>query len=50
MKRYGAVEEIVATIAFLASEGAEYITGQNVRVDGASPGHVRTAPVLQEIL
>jgi hypothetical protein len=25
---------VAATIAFLASEGAVYITGQNVRVDG----------------
>lgn len=32
--RYGRTEEIAATIAFLASEGAAYITGQNVRVDG----------------
>ncbi len=34
MQRYGASEEIAATIAFLASEGAAYITGQNIRVDG----------------
>jgi NAD(P)-dependent dehydrogenase (short-subunit alcohol dehydrogenase family) len=34
MKRYGKVEEIAATISFLASEGAAYITGQNIRVDG----------------
>ncbi len=34
MKRYGKVEEIAATISFLASEGATYITGQNIRVDG----------------
>lgn len=34
MKRYGTTEEIAATIAFLASEGAGYITGQNIRVDG----------------
>ena len=34
MQRYGTVEEIAATIAFLASEGAGYITGQNLRVDG----------------
>lgn len=34
MQRYGTVEEIAATISFLASEGAQYITGQNIRVDG----------------
>ena len=34
MKRYGTSEEIAATIAFLASDGAGYITGQNLRVDG----------------
>jgi len=34
MKRYGTSEEIAATIAFLASEGAGYITGQNIKVDG----------------
>ncbi len=34
MGRYGRSEEIAATIAFLASPGAGYITGQNLRVDG----------------
>lgn len=34
MQRYGKSEEIAATVAFLASEGAGYITGQNIRVDG----------------
>jgi NAD(P)-dependent dehydrogenase (short-subunit alcohol dehydrogenase family) len=34
MHRYGKSEEIAATVAFLASEGAGYITGQNIRVDG----------------
>lgn len=34
MQRYGTSEEIAATVAFLASEGAAYITGQNIRVDG----------------
>lgn len=32
--RYGTAEEIAATIAFLASEGAAYITGQSIRIDG----------------
>ncbi len=34
MKRYGTSEEIAATVAFLASSGAGYITGQNIKVDG----------------
>ena len=34
MKRYGSSEEIAATVAFLVSQGAGYITGQNIKVDG----------------
>ena len=34
LKRYGTSEEVAATIAFLCSEGAAYITGQNIKVDG----------------
>ncbi|MET1413829.1 SDR family oxidoreductase [Roseibium sp. HPY-6] len=35
MERYGkSYDEIAAVVAFLASEGAGYITGQNIRVDG----------------
>lgn len=34
MQRYGKTEEIADVIGFLASEGAGYITGQNIRVDG----------------
>lgn len=34
MGRYGTSEEIAATVAFLVSEGAGYITGQNLKVDG----------------
>ncbi|WP_028633760.1 SDR family oxidoreductase [Pseudomonas parafulva] len=34
LKRYGSSGEIAATVGFLASDGAAYITGQNIRVDG----------------
>ncbi|MEM7347133.1 MAG: SDR family oxidoreductase [Chloroflexota bacterium] len=34
MERYGTVSEIAETAAFLVSDGAKYITGQNIRVDG----------------
>ena len=34
MGRYGRTDEISDTVSFLASEGAGYITGQNIRVDG----------------
>ncbi len=34
MGRYGRTEEIADVIAFLASDGAGYITGQNIRIDG----------------
>ncbi|WP_186172531.1 SDR family oxidoreductase [Burkholderia gladioli] len=32
--RFGKTEEIAKTVAFLLSDGAGYITGQNLRVDG----------------
>lgn len=34
MGRYGEVDEIAKTVAFLLSDDAGYITGQNIRVDG----------------
>ncbi|MBO0145387.1 SDR family oxidoreductase [Agrobacterium sp. Ap1] len=34
MKRYGTSAEVAATVSFLVSEGAGYITGQNLKVDG----------------
>ena len=34
LKRYGKTKEISEVVSFLASEGAAYITGQNIRVDG----------------
>lgn len=40
MKRIGTSEEIAKTTAFLLSDGAGYITGQNLRVDGGITRHV----------
>lgn len=34
LKRYGQPEEFAKTVAFLASDAASYITGQNIRIDG----------------
>ena len=34
MRRYGKVQEVARTAAFLLSDDAGYITGQNLRVDG----------------
>jgi NAD(P)-dependent dehydrogenase (short-subunit alcohol dehydrogenase family) len=34
LQRYGSVEEIAKTVAFLLSADAGYITGQNIMVDG----------------
>lgn len=35
MGRYGTVTEVARTVAFLISDDASYITGQNLRVDGS---------------
>ena len=32
--KFGETEDIANTVAFLASEGARYITGQVINVDG----------------
>ncbi len=40
MKRIGRVDEIAKAAAFLLSDDASYITGQNIRVDGGLTRHV----------
>lgn len=40
MGRYGTPEEVAELIAFLASDRASYITGQNIRIDGGITRHV----------
>ena len=39
-QRIGTVQEMAKTIAFLLSDGAGYIIGQNLRVDGGLTRHV----------
>ena len=34
MERYGKVDEVGSLIAYLASDAAAYVTGQNIRIDG----------------
>ncbi|WP_114428841.1 SDR family oxidoreductase [Phyllobacterium bourgognense] len=40
MKRLGTMAEIAKTTAFLLSDDAGYITGQNIRIDGGVTRHV----------
>lgn len=44
MKRLGKPEEIAATFAFLASDDAGYVTGQNIIVDGGLRAHSYSIP------
>lgn len=46
LKRAGTVEEVAASIVFLASPGAQYITGATLRIDGAQAlwGHTWEIP------
>ena len=40
MRRIGKAAEIAKTVAFLLSDDAGYITGQNIRVDGGATRHL----------
>ena len=43
-ERLGEPDEIAATFAFLASDDASYITGQNIVVDGGLTAHAYSVP------
>lgn len=45
-KRMGTESEVSAAICFLLSEGAAFITGDTMRVDGAAPLHSHIFPTL----
>jgi gluconate 5-dehydrogenase len=48
MRRIGELEEIVAPVMFLASDGATYITGHDLQVDGgtnAANGYYQIPPI-----
>ncbi|HEY5924030.1 MAG TPA: SDR family oxidoreductase [Kofleriaceae bacterium] len=46
LKRAGTIDEVAASIVFLASPGAQYITGATLRIDGAQSlwGHTWEIP------
>jgi 3-oxoacyl-[acyl-carrier protein] reductase len=39
MKRFGKPEEIAAAVGFLCSDGAAYLTGQTLCIDGGFVCH-----------
>jgi gluconate 5-dehydrogenase len=51
MRRIGELDEIVAPVMFLASDGASYVTGHDLNVDGgtnAANGYYQIPPIHQE--
>jgi NAD(P)-dependent dehydrogenase (short-subunit alcohol dehydrogenase family) len=41
LRRWGLAEEIAAVIAFLASDGGRYVSGQTIVVDGGMTGMIQ---------
>jgi NAD(P)-dependent dehydrogenase (short-subunit alcohol dehydrogenase family) len=40
MRRYAESTEVADVVAFLLSDGASYVTGQNIRIDGGLSRHI----------
>jgi NAD(P)-dependent dehydrogenase (short-subunit alcohol dehydrogenase family) len=36
LRRYGSLEEVAATVSFLLSGEASYLTGQNIEISGGA--------------